>query len=419
LEFERTQLSNGLEIIGEVNPDARSVAVGFFVRTGARDETSEVNGVSHFLEHMVFKGSQRRNAFDVNREFDEIGARYNAFTSEENTVFWGAVLPEYLPKLVDLLADMLRPSLRSEDFDLEKKVILEEIGMYQDQPMWCAYEGIMREHFGSHPLGNSVLGSNESVGGLSQAQMQDYFDRRYVTGNLLIGIAGHFNWQQFCDLIAAHCANWPAGPASRHILPAGGARGFRVLTQKKIQQEHILLMASAPPAESADRFGADVLASAVGDGTGSRLFWELVDPGLAETAELDYHEFHGTGTFMTYVCCEPDNVHECMDRVRKIYRQVNVENIGPEELQQVKNKAASRIVLRSERPMGRLLPLGFNWVYRQEYRTVDDDLSTLRAVQLHDIVRVLSAHPLDRVTTVAVGPMTEEEVRRELGDGDR
>ena len=119
MKFERTQLPNGLELIGEPNPDARSVAVGFFVRTGARDESSEINGVSHFLEHMVFKGSERRSSLDVNREFDEIGARYNAFTSEENTVFWGAVLPEYLPRILDLLTDMLRPSLRAEDFDVE------------------------------------------------------------------------------------------------------------------------------------------------------------------------------------------------------------------------------------------------------------------------------------------------------------
>jgi predicted Zn-dependent peptidase len=391
------------------------VAVGFFVRTGARDETPEINGVSHFLEHMVFKGSERRNAFDVNREFDEIGARYNAFTSEENTVFWGAVLPEYLTKLVDLLSDMLRPTLRSEDFDLEKKVILEEIGMYQDQPMWCAYEGIMREHFGSNPLGNSVLGSCESVGGLSRVQMKEYFDKRYVTGNLLVGVAGHFDWNRFVELVSGACTNWPTGPRTRHVLPAPGTGGFRVLTQKKIQQEHILLMASAPSAESADRFGADVLASAVGDGTGSRLFWELVDPGLAETAELDYHEFQGTGTFMTYVCCEPDNVSECMQRIRKIYGQVTAENISADELQQVKNKAASRIVLRSERPMGRLLPLGFNWVYRQEYRTVDDDLATLGAVQLQDLARVLSMHPLDRITTVAIGPMTDEQFRAAAG----
>jgi predicted Zn-dependent peptidase len=412
VKFQRTQLPNDLEIIGEVNPDARSVAVGFFVRTGARDETPDVHGVSHFLEHMVFKGSERRSALDVNREFDEIGARYNAFTSEENTVFWGAVLPEYLPRLVDLLADMLRPSLRGDDFDMEKKVILEEIGMYQDQPMWVAYEAMMREHFGPHPLGRSVLGTTESVGGLARDQMKDYFDRRYVTNNMLVAVAGNVDWPKFCDIVAEPCASWSRAEATRDVRPASGSGSVHVITQKKIQQEHVLLVSSAPPAESTDRFAADVLATAVGDGTGSRLFWELVDPGLAETAELDYHEFNAAGTFMTYLCCEPDNVRANLDRVLAMYRRINVENIGEHELDQVKNKAAARIVLRSERPMGRLMPLGFNWVYRREYRHIDDDLAALQAVTLDDLARVLGAHPLDRVTTVAVGPMSDEEFRQ-------
>src|SRR6185436_8302149 len=144
-------------IIGEVSPDAHSVAVGFFVRTGSRDESTDVWGVSHFLEHMVFKGTERRNYLDVNIEFDSIGASYNAFTSEENTVFYAAILPEYLPRAVDLLADILRPSLRGDDFNMEKKVIIEEIGMYDDQPMWCAYDNAKKAFFAEHPLGNSIL----------------------------------------------------------------------------------------------------------------------------------------------------------------------------------------------------------------------------------------------------------------------
>src|SRR5271157_5640470 len=126
MQFHHHVLSNGLNIVGERNPSARSVAIGFFVRTGARDETAEVSGVSHFLEHMLFKGTPRRTALDVNRDFDLIGANYNAFTSEENTVYYCAVLPEYLPQAADILADILRPSLRDEDFDMEKNVILEE-----------------------------------------------------------------------------------------------------------------------------------------------------------------------------------------------------------------------------------------------------------------------------------------------------
>src|SRR4051812_14456580 len=145
--FQRQSLPNGLNIIGEISPSARSVALGFFVRTGSRDETVAECGVSHFLEHMVFKGTPRRSALEVNRDFDRIGASYNAFTSEENTVFYAAVLPEYLPQAVDILADILRPTLRPEDFDTEKNVIIEEIGMYEDQPMWSAYDHAKKHYF--------------------------------------------------------------------------------------------------------------------------------------------------------------------------------------------------------------------------------------------------------------------------------
>src|SRR5262249_26104030 len=151
--FHSHRLSNGLQIIGETSSSARSVALGFFVRTGSCDETPEVSGVTHFLEHMIFKGTPRRSALDVNLAFDRIGADYNAFTSEENTVFHACVLPEYLPTAVDVLADILRPSLRVEDFDMEKNVIIEEIGMYEDQPTFCAYDNAKRVYFADHKLG--------------------------------------------------------------------------------------------------------------------------------------------------------------------------------------------------------------------------------------------------------------------------
>ncbi len=163
MPFHSHKLTNGLQIIGESSPSARSVALGFFVRTGSRDETPEISGVTHFLEHMVFKGTPHRTYLDVNRDFDKIGAQYNAFTSEENTVFHAAVLPEYLPQTVDILADILRPSLRDQDFDTEKNVIIEEIGMYEDQPGSCAYENAKRLFFADHRLANSILGTVKSI----------------------------------------------------------------------------------------------------------------------------------------------------------------------------------------------------------------------------------------------------------------
>src|SRR2546421_2665842 len=203
--FQKHTLPNGLNIIGELSPSARSVALGFFVRTGSRDETVEECGVSHFLEHMVFKGTPRRSALDVNKDFDAIGANYNAYTSEENTVFYAAILPEYLPQAVDILADILRPSLRGEDFDMEKKVIIEEIGMYDDQPMWCAYDNAKKAFFADHPLGNSILGTAASITSLSRDQMQAYYDRRYVAPNITVAVAGNFAWPDVIGLIGKHC----------------------------------------------------------------------------------------------------------------------------------------------------------------------------------------------------------------------
>src|SRR5437660_7529215 len=205
MPFYHQALSNGLQIIGETSPSARSVALGFFVRTGSRDETGDISGVTHFLEHMVFKGTPRRTALDVNLDFDRIGAQYNAFTSEENTVFYAAILPEYLPQAVDILADILRPSLRKGDFDMEKNVIIEEIGMYEDQPMWSAYDAAKRAHFADHPLGNSILGTVKSIKTLKRDQMHAYFKRRYVAPNITVVAAGRFPWKRLLPHVQHHC----------------------------------------------------------------------------------------------------------------------------------------------------------------------------------------------------------------------
>src|SRR5215831_19832916 len=194
MQFHKHRLDNGLEIIAETNDDAHSMSVAFIVRTGSRDETDEVAGVSHFLEHMCFKGTPRRSADDVNREFDEIGAHYNAFTSEECTAYYASVLPEYQESSVDILADILRPSLRPDDFDMEKKVIQEEIQMYLDQPPFGMDDRIKVLHLGHHPLARSVLGTSQSITDLSREQMHKYFAQRYSPGNMFVAAAGRIDF---------------------------------------------------------------------------------------------------------------------------------------------------------------------------------------------------------------------------------
>ena len=305
MPFYQHRLPNGLAIIGETSPAARSVALGFFVRTGARDEASSEAGVSHFLEHMMFKGTPRRSAEEVNLEFDRIGASYNAYTSEENTVYYAAVLPEYMPKAMDILADILRPSLRQADFDTEKKVILEEIRMYEDQPGSVAWEHARRLYYTAHPLGNSVLGTSHSVGDLSRDQMQQYFDRRYAANNIVLAVAGNFDWKRLVNLAGESCASWNAADVGRgNRTEWTGTPALHVLTREKVQQEYMLILTGGPPADSKLRYAADTMALAVGDDSGSRLYWGLVDPGFAETADCSYYENDGSGCVYLH-SCEP------------------------------------------------------------------------------------------------------------------
>jgi predicted Zn-dependent peptidase len=404
--FHSHQSKNGLQIIGETSPSARSVALGFFVRTGSRDESAEVSGVTHFLEHMVFKGTPRRSALDVNRDFDRIGAHYNAFTSEENTVFYAAILPEYIPAAVDILADILRPSLREEDFDLEKKVIMEEIGMYEDQPMFCAYDNAKKAYFGAHALGNSILGTPESIRALTRNQMHAYFERRYVAPNITVVAAGNFDWQHAVAEIEKHCSNWSSGAIGRQgVREARGSGAFQVMTKAKVVQEHVFLISPGPAVESPLRYAADTLALALGDDSGSRLYWALVDPGLADSADCSFHDYEGTGSFYTSFSCEPEQTEANLATVHEVLHEVQREGITEEELQQAKSKILSRVVRGSERPMGRMQAIGMSWTYLRQYRTVDDDLRAFELVSLETIREVLDRYSLDRVTTLALGPL--------------
>ena len=210
MKFKTATLENGLEIVAECNPAAYSTALGFFVKTGARDETDEVSGVSHFLEHMVFKGTPSRSAEDVNREFDDMGADYNAYTSVEVTAYHAIVLPEFQNATVELLADILRPSLREEDFTTEKQVILEEIKMYCDQPPFAVDDKCRAAFFGNHPLARSILGTQESVGGLRVDQMRQYFSRRYAPGNIVLVGSGQIDFDQLCQTAKKQCGRWEA-----------------------------------------------------------------------------------------------------------------------------------------------------------------------------------------------------------------
>lgn len=208
MQYRQHRLDNGLEIVAECNPAAHAMACGFFVRTGARDETPDIGGVSHFLEHMVFKGTPHRTAEQVNRELDEMGSHSNARTGEESTIYHATVLPDFQSRIVEVLSDLMRPSLREDDFETEKQVIVEEIKMYDDQPPYGGHERIMAEFFGDHPLGQSVLGTEQTVTGLTPQKMHRYFEQRYAPGNIALAAAGNVDFDQLVADCEKCCGAW-------------------------------------------------------------------------------------------------------------------------------------------------------------------------------------------------------------------
>ncbi len=413
MEFKKKKLTNGLNLIGEVNKSAKSAAVGFFVKTGARDEPEQVNGVSHFLEHMLFKGTERLSALEVNEAFDRTGTEFNAATSEENTVFFAKVLPEYLIEVTKLWIELMRPALRDEDFDVEKNVIKEEIAMYKDLPSFDVMDRCRSLHFDGHPCGNSVLGSEESVGNLTAEQMRGYFARRYAPNNMVLACAGNFDWGQICSIVEESCSKWQKQAVGRKLEHCPGSKKKKRFEKPNLAREHICLMSPGVPAQDPRRFAALLLAAIVGDDVGSRFFWELVDKALAEAAAMQFGAMDGTGVFHSYIRCSSENVTEVLDTIKGIFGSLSKNGITKDELKKAKNKMLSALVIKNELPMGRLLDLGFNWIYLEQYRTIEDDISAIRAVTVDDVHSLMEQFNLGDFTQLSIGPAQDRGQRTE------
>jgi len=406
MNFEHRQLDNGLTIIGEVNPNAQSTAVGFFVRTGARDETPEINGVSHFLEHMLFKGTDTLSALEVNNAFDRLGAKFNAFTSEENTVYYAAALPEYLMDVATLWMQLMRPALRDDDFEIEKNVILEEIAMYKDLPEFEVMDQARSLHFGEHPCGNSVLGTNEGITSLTAEQMRAYFSRRYAPNNMTLACCGNFDFEALCQLAEQHCSGWKAMDTFRRIEDTAGTFKSKHVSNSNLVRQHICLLSPAVSMQDPRRYAASLLGQILGDDSGSRYYWALTEPALAEVASMQCESMDGTGVFYSYICCDPDNTSRVLDTVQELFEELRKNGITEAELEAARNKTLSALTIKCEQPMGRLVSLGFNWVYNQEYRSVKEDVDAVGAVTLDEISNLIEKLNPGKFTRLSLGPKT-------------
>jgi predicted Zn-dependent peptidase len=404
VRFQAVTLDNGLTVIGEHNPLARSMAAGYFVRTGARDETPEISGVSHFLEHMMFKGTERRSAEDINREFDELGARYNAYTSEELTVYYGAVLPVEQDRLVDLLSDMMRPALRQADFDIEKNVILEEIAMYEDQPQFRVFDLAGPAFFNGYPLGNSILGTVGSIKGLQRDAMLSYFSARYAPNNLVFAVAGNYDWDGLLAQLETLTADWQPAETGRLFPPFLPRAGSEKVSDAKLNRVHYALYAPGVSMQSELRYAASLLASCLGDSSGSRLYWALVDRGLADTAALSLSAYDQAGSFTGYLSAAPERAAQVLDIATGVLQGVHDELPTETEWQAARNKYAAGLTLQGETPFGRLMPLGRRYAYLQQYASVDETVDAILGTTLEQAAEVLRARPFEQLFTLRLGP---------------
>ena len=403
-DFRRTTLDNGLQIVGEVNPSAQSFAAGWFVRAGARDEVAEVSGVSHFLEHMAFKGTARRSADDINREFDELGARNNAYTCEDHTVYYAAVLPERREAILDLLTDMLRPALRQEDFDVEKKVILEEIAMYADRPNFLVFDEGQERFYRGHPAGNSVLGSSESVGGLTRDAMASYFEERYAPDNLILVLTGAFDFDAVVRQVAGATKGWTPRGATREHPPLVIRSGREERQADNLARTHVALFAPGFPARDGRRYVAALLASCLGDSGNGRLYWELVDDGLADSASLSHDSGDGVGAFVGYLSTAPERFEDVMERAHGVLEDVQANGLDIDEWRRTQRRVATSLTLGAETPFGRLMPLGRDVLYRDETRSLQEIVDEVMAASIDHAHAMLDDRPFDRAFAYVLAP---------------
>ena len=396
--LKQALLPNGFTILGEVDPAAHTAAAGFFVRTGARDEPTALMGVSHFLEHMMFKGSEKRGALQVNEDFDRIGASHNAFTSGEMTCFHAHVLPEHLPAAVDMLADILRPALRQADFDEEKGVILEEIAMYEDNPFMALYERMLEHYYKGHTMSHRVLGTKESITDLGRDAMTRYFHDRYAADTMALAVAGRVDFDALVQQVTRICGRWPGGtPGRDHPAFKPSSSDFQQ-SLPNLSRAYVGMMMPAPALNDPRRYAASLVAQILGDAEGSRFYWTLVETGLAEEATCNFEGRDGLGEYLVLAACSKDAVSEVKAKLLHEMRALG-DSLESAELERARARIATAVALAGERPAGRMTRLGSLWAYGIPYATLEQEMRRIEQVTLDDLRRCLVEFPMQPVVT--------------------
>ncbi len=381
--YDRTVLDNGITIITEPMDTVRSVALGIWCSVGSRDECPADAGMSHFIEHMMFKGTPTRTAAQISESFDRLGAELNAFTSKEYTCYYSRLIDEHLPEAVDILSDMVVNASLAEDACLsEREVVLEEISRYEDQPEDQVHELFASTLLPSHPIGLPVIGQKSTVSVFDHQSAAAFHQRHYTTGNIVVAASGAVEHQAVVDMIRSQLT-LPAGARASRIHATPVSEPAISVVTKDTEQAHIVWGVTGLPSSHPDRYALAVLDGVLGGGMASRLFQEIREKRGLAYAVYSYHShFQDTGDFAVYAGTRPDNAAEVIGLINTEVDRLVADGVTADELDRVRESIKGQMILGLESTRSRMTRLGKTEITGAELLSLDEIIERLDAVTL-------------------------------------
>ena len=417
--IERTEFTSGLRVVTERMPGVRSVSLGFWVLAGSRDEPHAISGSSHFLEHLLFKGTRSRSARDIAEAFDAVGGDLNAFTSKEYTCYYARVLDGDLELAVDHLADMFQHSvLRGADLDAERQVILEEINMHEDSPEDVVHDLFTETLWPNHPLGRPVLGTAETIRAAIRAKVHRFYRRHYVPGRLVVAAAGNLRHEDLLGMLKARMdvgSVVAEGASPAWTLRAGKAppspSTTPLIKRRKTEQAHICLGTNGLPRMDPDRFAFLIVNGALGTGMSSRLFQEIREKrGLVYSVYSYHSQYTEAGVFSCYAGTTPGRAREVIALLRQELEDVAGGGLTQEEFDRAKGHVKGSMVLSLEDPGSRMSRIGKSEIAHGEILTVSQALKRVEDVTLDDARRVAKRVLSQPMTLTVLGPFAQRDL---------
>ena len=414
--IHREVLPNGLIILSEEMSHIRSISIGIWMKTGSRDELPELNGISHFLEHMVFKGTKTRSARDIARQVDSIGGNMDAFTGKETICFNIKVLDEHLPLAIDILSDLvLNPVFDPKDITREKGVILEEIKMDEDNPDYLVHEIFTQNFWKDHPLGKPILGTKETVRSFEQEKLFDTYHHRFAPNNMIISAAGNLNHERFAELIRDRFAGLGAVPNGFH-QPAPAVTP-RIITRNKksLEQVQLCLGVASHPISDEKRYVSYVLNTVLGGGMSSRLFQKIrEDQGLVYAIYSDLNPYRDTGCLSIYAGTSVESTPKVVESVVAEFRELKAGPIAADELRRAKDQLKGSLMLSLESTTSRMSNLARQEMYFERFFSLDETIDEIESVTAEGIAEMAnSLFHQDKVAVTVLGNLDGLKISRE------